>query len=155
MKVGYWPTFLLIRPMDYVKNTIESLIPADCAIIDYNDFSKSGKIKLIIDSSSGIDLESTSILAKKIKKSETINDFYPNGVQLEISSPGIDADLIYPFQYAKNIGRKIKIYTTDDRELIVTLSGSNETGINGNLKNGKKVELAYDQIQKANVIIDF
>ena len=155
MKVGYWPTFLLIRPMDYVKNTIESLIPADCAIIDYNDFSKSGKIKLIIDSSSGIDLESTSILAKKIKKSETINDFYPNGVQLEISSPGIDADLIYPFQYSKNIGRKIKIYTTDDREFIVTLSGSNETGINGNLKNGKKVELAYDQIQKANVIIDF
>ena len=155
MKVGYWPTFLLIRPMDYVKNTIESLIPADCAIIDYNDFSKSGKIKLIIDSSSGIDLESTSILAKKIKKSDTINDFYPNGVQLEISSPGIDADLIYPFQYSKNIGRKIKIYTTDDRELIVTLSGSNETGINGNLKNGKKVELAYDQIQKANVIIDF
>ena len=155
MKVGYWPTFLLIRPMDYVKNTIESLIPADCAIIDYNDFSKSGKIKLTIDSSSGIDLESTSILAKKIKKSETINDFYPNGVQLEISSPGIDADLIYPFQYSKNIGRKIKIYTTDDRELIVTLSGSNETGINGNLKNSKKVELAYDQIQKANVIIDF
>ena len=155
MKVGYWPTFLLIRPMDYVKNTIESLIPADCAIIDYNDFSKSGKIKLIIDSLSGIDLESTSILAKKIKKSETINDFYPNGVQLEISSPGIDADLIYPFQYSKNIGRKIKIYTTDDRELIVTLSGSNETAINGNLKNGKKVELAYDQIQKANVIIDF
>tara|TARA_B000000477_G_C6046044_1_gene208040 strand:+ start:435 stop:902 length:468 start_codon:yes stop_codon:yes gene_type:complete len=155
MKVGYWPTFLLIRPMDYVKNTIESLIPADCAIIDYNDFSKSGKIKLIIDSSSGIDLESTSILAKKIKKSDTINDFYPNGVQLEISSPGIDADLIYPFQYAKNIGRKIKIYTTDERELIVTLSGSNESGIYGNLKNDKKVELDYDQIQKANVIIDF
>ena len=155
MKVGYWPTFLLIRPMDYVKNTIESLIPADCAIIDYNDFSKSGKIKLIIDSSSGIDLESTSILAKKIKKSDTINDFYPNGVQLEISSPGIDADLIYPFQYSKNIGRKIKIYTTDNRELIVILNASNETGINGNLKNGNKVELAYDQIQKANVIIDF
>ena len=155
MKVGYWPTFLLIRPMDYVKNTIESLIPADCAIIDYNDFSKSGKIKLIIDSSSGIDLESTSILAKKIKKSDTINDFYPNGVQLEISSPGIDADLIFPFQYSKNIGRKIKIYTTDNRELIVILNASNETGINGNLKNSNKVELAYDQIQKANVIIDF
>ena len=155
MKVGYWPTFLLIRPMDYVKNTIESLIPADCAIIDYNDFSKSGKIKLIIDSSSGIDLESTSILAKKIKKSDTINDFYPNGVQLEISSPGIDADLIYPFQYSKNIGRKIKIYTADNRELIVILNASNETRINGNLKNGNKVELAYDQIQKANVIIDF
>ena len=24
MKVGYWPTFLLIRPMDKVKNTIKT-----------------------------------------------------------------------------------------------------------------------------------
>ena len=45
--MGYWPTFLLIRPMDRVKNTIKSLIPSDCTIINYNDFSKSGKIKLI------------------------------------------------------------------------------------------------------------
>ena len=66
MKVGYWPTFLLIRPMDRVKNTIKSLIPSDCTIINYNDFSKSGKIKLIIDSFDGIDLNSTSILAQKI-----------------------------------------------------------------------------------------
>ena len=54
--------------MDRVKNTIKSLIPSDCTIINYNDFSKSGKIKLIIDSFDGIDLNSTSILAQKIKK---------------------------------------------------------------------------------------
>ena len=104
--MGYWPTFLLIRPMDRVKNTIKSLIPSDCTIINYNDFSKSGKIKLIIDSFDGIDLNSTSILAQKIKKSDTINEYYPNGLQLEISSPGIDSDLKLPFQFSKNIGRK-------------------------------------------------
>ena len=51
--------------MDRVKNTIKSLIPSDCTIINYNDFSKSGKIKLIIDSFDGIDLNTTSILAQK------------------------------------------------------------------------------------------
>ena len=155
MKVGYWPTFLLIRPMDKVKNTIKSLIPSDCTIINYNDFSKSGKIKLIIDSFDGIDLNSTSILAQKIKKSDTINEFYPNGLQLEISSPGIDSDLKLPFQFSKNIGRKLKISTFNEQELVITLTDSSDYGINGEDKNGKQVNLTYDQIQNAKVIIEF
>ena len=155
MKVGYWPTFLLTRPMDRVKNTIKSLIPSDCTIINYNDFSKSGKIKLIIDSFDGIDLNSTSILAQKIKKSDTINEFYPNGLQLEISSPGIDSDLKLPFQFSKNIGRKLKISTFNEQELVITLTDSSDDGINGEDKNGKQINLTYDQIQNAKVIIEF
>ena len=153
--MGYWPTFLLIRPMDKVKNTIKSLIPSDCTIINYNDFSKSGKIKLIIDSFDGIDLNSTSILAQKIKKSDTINEFYPNGLQLEISSPGVDSDLKLPFQFSKNIGRKLKISTFNEQELVITLTDSSDDGINGEDKNGKQVNLTYDQIQNAKVIIEF
>ena len=153
--MGYWPTFLLIRPMDRVKNTIKSLIPSDCTIINYNDFSKSGKIKLIIDSFDGIDLNSTSILAQKIKKSDTINEFYPNGLQLEISSPGVDSDLKLPFQFSKNIGRKLKISTFNEQELVITLTDSSDDGINGEDKNGKQINLTYDQIQNAKVIIEF
>ena len=153
--MGYWPTFLLIRPMDRVKNTIKSLIPSDCTIINYNDFSKSGKIRLIIDSFDGIDLNSTSILAQKIKKSDTINEFYPNGLQLEISSPGIDSDLKLPFQFSKNIGRKLKISTFNEQELVITLTDSSDDGINGEDKNGKQINLTYDQIQNAKVIIEF
>ena len=153
--MGYWPTFLLIRPMDRVKNTIKSLIPSDCTIINYNDFSKSGKIKLIIDSFDGIDLNSTSTLAQKIKKSDTINEFYPNGLQLEISSPGIDSDLKLPFQFSKNIGRKLKISTFNEQELVITLTDSSDDGINGEDKNGQQINLTYDQIQNANVIIEF
>ena len=153
--MGYWPTFLLIRPMDRVKNTIKSLIPSDCTIINYNDFSKSRKIKLIIDSFDGIDLNSTSILAQKIKKSDTINEFYPNGLQLEISSPGIDSNLKLPFQFSKNIGRKLKISTFNEQELVITLTDSSDDGINGEDKNGQQINLTYDQIQNANVIIEF
>ena len=141
--------------MDRVKNTIKSLIPSDCTIINYNDFSKSGKIKLIIDSFDGIDLNSTSVLAQKIKKSDTINEFYPNGLQLEISSPGIDSDLKLPFQFSKNIGRKLKISTFNEQELVITLTDSSDDGINGEDKNGKQVNLTYDQIQNAKVIIEF
>tara|TARA_B100000902_G_scaffold82881_1_gene87467 strand:+ start:111 stop:536 length:426 start_codon:yes stop_codon:yes gene_type:complete len=141
--------------MDRVKNIIESLVPSDFVIIDYNDFSKSGKIKLIIDSMGGVDLKSTSVLAKKIKKSDIINDFYPNGLQLEITSPGLDSGLKIPFQYVKNIGRRLKIQTIDDQELTIKLLGSNDTGVSGEDKSGKEINLAFDQIQKAKVIIEF
>ena len=153
--MGYWPTFLLSKNMDRVKNIIESLVPSDFVIIDYNDFSKSGKIKLIIDSMGGVDLKSTSVLAKKIKKSDIINDFYPNGLQLEITSPGLDSGLKIPFQYVKNIGRRLKIQTIDDQELTIKLLSSNDTGISGEDKSGKEINLAFDQIQKAKVIIEF
>ena len=153
--MGYWPTFLLSKNMDRVKNIIENLVPSDFVIIDYNDFSKSGKIKLIIDSMGGVDLKSTSVLAKKIKKSDIINDFYPNGLQLEITSPGLDSGLKIPFQYVKNIGRRLKIQTIDDQELTIKLLSSNDTGVSGEDKSGKEINLAFDQIQKAKVIIEF
>ena len=153
--MGYWPTFLLSKSMDSVKNIIESLVPSDFVIIDYNDFSKSGKIKLIIDSMGGVDLKSTSVLAKKIKKSDIINDFYPNGLQLEITSPGLDSGLKTTFQYVKNIGRRLKIQTIDDQELTIKLLSSNDTGVSGEDKSGKEINLAFDQIQKAKVIIEF
>ena len=155
LKVGYWPTFLLSKNMDRVKNIIESLVPSDFVIIDYNDFSKSGKIKLIIDSMGGVDLKSTSVLAKKIKKSDIINDFYPNGLQLEITSPGLDSRLKIPFQYVKNIGRRLKIQTIDGQELTIKLLSSNNNGVSGEDKSGNEINLAFDQIQKAKVIIEF
>ena len=153
--MGYWPTFLLIRLMDNVKNTIQDLVPSDYVIIDYNDFSQSGKIKLVIDSFNGVDLNSTSELAKKIKKSDIISEYFPDGIQLEISSPGIDAVLKYPFQFSKNIGRRLKILTINEEELVITLSQSNDNGISGEIKSGKQINLTYDQIQNAKVIIEF
>ena len=154
--MGYWPTFLLIRPMDIIKNTIEDLIPDDLVIIDYNDFSKSGKLKIIIDGINGIDLKTTSSLAKKIKKLNVINEAFPDGIQLEISSPGIGADLMFPFQYKKNLGRTLKIITSDNLDnLKIELSSCDDVGLEGILPGGEKINLTYDQIEKAKVIVNF
>ncbi len=154
--MGYWPTFLLIRPMDIIKNTIEDLIPDDLVIIDYNDFSKSGKLKIIIDGINGIDLKTTSSLAKKIKKLNVINETFPDGIQLEISSPGIGADLMFPFQYKKNLGRTLKIITSDNLDnLKIELSSCDDVGLEGILPGGEKINLTYDQIEKAKVIVNF
>ena len=59
------------------------------------------------------------------------------------------------FQYVKNIGRRLKIQTIDDQELTIKLLSSNDTGVSGEDKSGKEINLAFDQIQKAKVIIEF
>ncbi|MEC7872311.1 MAG: hypothetical protein VX746_05055 [Candidatus Neomarinimicrobiota bacterium] len=142
--------------MDTIKNTIEDLIPDDLVIIDYNDFSNSGKLKIIIDGINGIDLNTTSSLAKKIKKLNVINETFPDGIQLEISSPGIGADLLHPFQYKKNLGRTLKIITSDNLDnLKIELSSCDDVGLEGILPDGEKINLTYDQIEKAKVIVKF
>lgn len=142
--------------MDTIKNTIEDLIPDDLVIIDYNDFSNSGKLKIIIDGINGIDLNTTSSLAKKIKKLNVINEIFPDGIQLEISSPGIGADLLHPFQYKKNLGRTLKIITSDNLDnLKIELSSCDDVGLEGILPDGEKINLTYDQIEKAKVIVKF
>jgi len=142
--------------MDTIKNTIEDLIPDDLVIIDYNDFSNSGKLKIIIDGINGIDLNTTSSLAKKIKKLNVINETFPDGIQLEISSPGIGADLLHPVQYKKNLGRTLKIITSDNLDnLKIELSSCDDVGLEGILPDGEKINLTYDQIEKAKVIVKF
>ncbi|MEE3303057.1 MAG: hypothetical protein VX177_04760 [Candidatus Neomarinimicrobiota bacterium] len=142
--------------MDTIKNTIEDLIPDDLVIIDYNDFSNSGKLKIIIDGINGIDLNTTSSLAKKIKKLNVINETFPDGIQLEISSPGIGADLLHPFQYKKNLGRTLKIITSDNLDnLKIELSSCDDVGLEGILPDGEKINLTYDQIEQAKVIVKF
>ena len=42
----------------------------------------------------------------------------------------------------------------DKQELVITLTDSSDDGINGEDKNGQQINLTYDQIQNAKVIID-
>ncbi len=85
-----------------------------------------------------------------------INETFPDGIQLEISSPGIGADLMFPFQYKKNLGRTLKIITSDNLDnLKIELSSCDDVGLEGILPGGEKINLTYDQIEKAKVIVNF
>ena len=140
--------------MSTIRDIIEDFIPKDYEMIEYNDFSSTGRFRIVLDGVKNVDLNTTSTLAKKIKKSEIINKTFPDGVQLEITSPGIDSNLTHSFQFKKNIGRMLNITTfEDEKSFKVKLISADDKTIEFELDDGNSTILNFSQIKHANVIV--
>ena len=140
--------------MSTIRDIIEDFIPKDYEMIEYNDFSSTGRFRIVLDGLKNVDLNTTSTLAKKIKKSEIINKTFPEGVQLEITSPGIDSNLTHSFQFKKNIGRMLNITTfEEEKSFKVKLISADDKTIEFELDDGNSTILNFSQIKHANVIV--
>jgi ribosome maturation factor RimP len=82
---------------------------SDQYIINVHGDSDSGYVRITIDSEKNVSLKDTAKLTSLLKKSGEFIDLFSNGFRLEVTSPGIDSALTFPFQYKKNIGKKISI----------------------------------------------
>lgn len=143
--------------MENLREIIEKHITQDMELLSVKIDSSSSFIKVVIDSANDISVDKTAMLAKEIKNNEDILSNFPQGVRLEVGTPGIGSRLEKNFQYKKNIGRKIELeYRSKDNTIKETflLISNNETGIN--VKDGKvEYYIDYSDIISARVKISF
>ena len=105
-------------------------------------------IRIIVDGAKSVDLDTTAYIAKKIRNSESLNKYLPKDFRLEVSSPGIDSPLTYPFQYKKNIGRQLKIKElSTSNEIKAKLTHVIEDGIVATNNIGKTIKFKFDEIE--------
>ena len=95
-------------------------------------------------------------LSKKIKNSEYFTSAYPSGIRLEVSSPSIFDPLTEPFQFKKNIGKKIQIkeYSSNFIKTLQIYSVDN-AGFNGFEDSDDLFYIRFNEIEKANILVDF
>ena len=140
--------------MNTLNTIIADIMPKDLVLVDLIQDKYS--IKVIVDGAKPIDLHTTTYIAKKIRNSDSLNKHLPEDFQLEVSSPGIDAPLIYPFQYKKNIGRKLKIIEfSGTNSMIIKLNKVTKDGISGVNKRGKEIKFKFNDIESARIITVF
>ena len=143
--------------MENLREIIEKHITQDIELLSVKIDSSLSFIKVVIDSANDISVDKTATLEKKIKNNEDILSNFPQGVRLEVGTPGIGSSLEKNFQYKKNIGRKIELeYRSKENTIKETflLIGNNETGIN--VKDGKvEYYIDYSDIISARVKISF
>jgi len=140
--------------MKELLNKINEIVPKELVVIDL--YENKSKVIIIVDGSKPVDLSTTAYVAKKIRNSELLDSFYPEGCQLEVSSPGIDSPLVHPIQYEKNIGRNIVVKEFENsNEIVAKLTNVSETGFNVVSKNGNQISYQYDQIKSAIVKTKF
>ena len=143
--------------MENLREIIEKHITQDIELLSVKIDSSSSFIKVVIDSAEDISVDKTAMMAREIKNNEDILSYFPDGVRLEVGTPGIGSKLEKNFQYKKNIGRKIELeYRSKNNTIKETflLIGNNKTGINVKDSN-VEYYIDYNDIVSARVKISF
>ena len=126
-------------------------------ILEINVDQNIGYIKIIIDSEKRVSLSDTAKISRLLTNDAAIDSLFPKGYKLEVSSPGINKPLEFPFQYIKNIGKDINISLNDKPELTeqnATIINANQEFVLLNIKN-QKLQVSYDNIRFAKLNISF
>ncbi|HRW98526.1 MAG TPA: ribosome maturation factor RimP [Cyclobacteriaceae bacterium] len=121
------------------------------------------KVLVVMDGDNGVTVEDCAKvsrgLAELLEEKGLISQHYT----LEVTTPGLDSPLKLVRQYKKNIGRNLKVTLNDKSQMKGKLTAADETGIlldaeykiEKKKTEIKKVEIPYEQINKALVQITF
>ena len=140
-----------------LEDTIDSLLGKKIFIVSMNQDSHQDLVRLIVDAEHHVCLDETTEIAKRIRASKDIQSMFPNGVRIEVSTPGIAAPLEHDYQFKKHIGRKLNISLQGelDKNILGVLKDVKENGIHMTYKGGKIQFYPFEKICKATVQISF
>jgi len=118
------------------------------------------KITVYIDGDTPVTIDDCVALSRHIESQfdRDVEDF-----ELSVTSYGADKPLENHRQYKKHIGRELEVHTTDDVQIIGKLTGVDKDKIIIQPGKGKKkkelvvepMEIRFDEIEKANVVLAF
>ncbi len=155
---------MIFSKQDIEKLAAGSLPDKDLFIVGINvsDSAVKQKVTIIADGDNGISIDQCATISRRLGR--RIEEIYGEEVSytLEVTSPGADQPLLYPRQYKRHVGRKLKLVLQDGTEKTGTLEAVSETSINllEEIKDKKKitttpVQLNYADIAKSNIVISF
>jgi ribosome maturation factor RimP len=109
-------------------------------------------IKVFIDADAGFSVEKSSFVNRKLYAAiEEAQLFVDGDYSLEVSSPGIDEPLAQRRQYHKNVGRKVTVTGTDDKEVTGMLLAVTEEALTLEVKGKKAKDVTTVEIPFANI----
>lgn len=120
------------------------------------------KITILLDADNGVNIDDCANLSRSVGHYLEENELIDSKYTLEVTSPGVDHPLNSVRMYKKNIGRKLKVTTSEGNEIKALLKevSDDKVLLDKEVKKGKKIdhepiELTFDQIKKAIVQVSF
>ena len=89
--------------------TIFERITQEQKVILFQSTFSADYAKLVVDTEDGITLDEIALLTRTVKDDEQILELFPDGIRLEVTSPGINFPMTELFQYKRNIGRAVRV----------------------------------------------
>jgi ribosome maturation factor RimP len=113
-------------------------------------------IEVFIDGERNITAEDCALVSREINSIIDEKQLIKSRYRLDISSPGVDRPLQYLKQYNKHIGRRLEVTFNVDgnrkniKGKLLKIEGDNLTFL-----TGKELEINFNDIIKAKVLISF
>ena len=141
----------------------ESCLQPGQFLVDVVASSKNlSKITIVVDGDAGVTIDDCGEISRLLSGKLDELDFGTGRYVLEVTTPGLDQPLKLKRQYAKNVGRSLKVRRRDQSQVTGKLSQANEEGIvlltetrEGKVRQEQEVPILYQDIAKAFVIISF
>lgn len=131
---------------------------------------KARMLRVFIDKAGGVTHADCEAVSRELGTILDVEDAVPGGsYTLEVSSPGLDRKLNRPEDFARFVGRRVKLTTHDPIEGDRFFEGRLESFRHGTLvlslstgkaKRGlgppeRQVEIAYPNVERANLVPEF
>lgn len=110
--------------------------------------------QVFVETDQGVTLNECEHLSRKIQDALDMDEHLVNEYRLDVSSPGIDRNLIYDFDFRKNIGKKLKVVLKSGKQFKGILTGFDEKTLEMEIEN-EKIHLERKDIDKAKVQIQW
>jgi ribosome maturation factor RimP len=160
---------LFIKNMTF-KNKVQELL--DVALTERShlflidlSISDANKISIVLDGDNGVSLQDCIDVSRAV---EAELDREEQDFSLEVASAGLSNPLKFVRQYKKNLGRNLKVKTISSEEIEAKLTAVDDKKITlewqarepkkigkGKETVDKKIELPYESIKEAIVIVSF
>ena len=143
---------------DKIRAIIEEFITEDLFVVDVLLKGKKlgQKLIILIDGDRGISIDQCSTVSRFLSARLDELNIIDGAYQLEVSSPGLDHPFKLKRQFVKNQGRTILVETKDQKVIGKLIEVSDQLILEIKVKkNLNRIEIPFNQIIKANVLVSF
>ena len=146
-------------PKSALWDLVEDAVTAegfDLESLDVARVGRRGRVKVVVDSDDGVDLDQCAELSRKVSAILDANDdlMGDGPYTLEVSSPGVTRPLTLPRHWRRNVGRLVRVVLSDGGVVTgrVTAADEHEAVLD---VAGRTREVHYDKVGKAKVQVEF
>lgn len=121
--------------------------------------SRGGALRVFIDKPAGITHADCERVSHQLSAALDVEDLIPGSYSLEVSSPGMDRKLSKRADYDRFAGRKAKLRVREPlsgaRYLTGRIEASSASSVALRTAGGKMLEIPYDDIELARLVVEF
>ena len=121
--------------------------------------SRTGTLRVFIDKPAGITHADCERVSHQLSAALDVEDLIPGSYNLEVSSPGLDRKLSKRADYERFAGHRAKLRIREPlngaRHVTGRIEASSAAGISVQTASGETLEIAFDDIELARLVVEF